>query len=170
MTGQRFWPLIVGLTLLLAGAAALWWAGSREPTIVPRAGEAVTPTEPGDPVEEYVAFGDHLRTDPELTDAAIVDGLRKLARALAGAETPADVAIDLRIVAEHIVLNPDAVETTEVVRRSLLAAADALDERNGDAQLVRPLAASIDVRIPLTHQRDRLSQFFVGSADRLRQS
>lgn len=117
-------------------------------------------------IEAYGTFAERLQTgQPAPGPDVVVEGLRRLAAALdaldvGGAELP----VDLRVAAEHVVLNPDAPATTKLVRDRMVAAATALDRlREGDNDL-RPAAEAIDPAIPLEQQIDRVTRFLVQAA------
>ena len=81
------------------------------------------------PVEEYIQFvataGD---SRSGLSDDQMAEGLRKLAGALGtlNAGGP-DLLIDLRVGAEHVLLNPAATETAAIIREAMVTAADAIE-------------------------------------------
>jgi hypothetical protein len=171
-TARRWTTVTVGVLFLVA-AAWLWWPGMRDlgrrnPTA--DGGEVSQPAAAPDPAREYLAFADGLSTNAPRGDEVLVEGLRKLAGALGTLEgVEPEVPIDLRIVAEHILLNPESAETTAVVRTSLVAAADSLDRDRGGASELRPAVDAIDPQIPLSRQRDRMIQMFVAAAARIEQ-
>jgi hypothetical protein len=164
---HRLWPTIVGALLLTGAATMLWWLGLREESAVVVSGSTsdVRPAE--GPVADYLRFASAVDTVPANT-GMIVDGLRKLAGALGTLGAPPGVAVDLRVAAEHVLLNPDAPGTTAAVRDSLVAAADGLTDGGTDAPVLGSLADSIDPRTPVGKQRDVLGRFFVRAAEILR--
>jgi hypothetical protein len=164
---QRLWPTIVGAMLLVAAAATLWWAGlDQQPAAVGRS-TAPQDAAAGDPAADYRAYVSRL-DGHSMSIELLVEGLRKLAGALGIVERNGpSVAVDLRVAAEHVLLNPDSPATTEAVRQSLLAAAGALDRGLAGSPL-RPLAETIDGAAPLAQQGDALVRFFVRAAEILR--
>jgi hypothetical protein len=170
VTTPRLWAAAIAAVLLVAGAIVLWWPGANGRSVtdtdtMPRAASPV----PADPADDYLAFTDTLRTSPPAGTEVIVEGLRKLAAALGTVQTvEPDVPIDLRIVAEHVVLNADAVETTGVVRTSLLAVAASLERDGSGAAGLREAVDAIDPELPLTRQHDRVLDVLIRAADRIR--
>lgn len=166
--GRGFRAAIVGGIVLIGAATLLWWAGAdqRSADVAPVGGSQ--PRTTVEPAADYQAFAGRLAgasADVEL----VVEGLRRLAGALGALEgTPPEVAVDLRVAAEHLLLNPDALGTTEAVRDSLVAAAATLDRQGTGASPLRGLAESIDRETPLAKQQDQLLRYFVLAAERLR--
>ena len=124
-------PLIATIAGVLATAfLGLWWLGRADPVSPdPQLTEGTRTTGISDPVADYREFASALDS-ATTTSAQLVEGLRTLGGAVGVAtagEAPA--AIDLRIAAEHIALNPDDHSTTTAVRNSLVSAADALDDK-----------------------------------------
>jgi hypothetical protein len=165
---HRFWPTIAGAAVLIGAAILLWWGGfNRQPAAV-APGDASQPRAIADPSADYVTFAGGLADGSADLDA-LVEGLRKLAAAMGALEGAApEAAVDLRVAAEHVLLNPDAAGTTEAVRGSLLAAAGALEGSDTDTSPLRTVAESIDRETPLQNQQDRLVRFFILAADTLR--
>lgn len=162
--------MVIAGTLLVAGAVLLWWTGANGPDGADTdTASRAAPPPAADPADDYLAFADALRTSPPAGTELIVEGLRKLAAALGTVESvEPDVPIDLRIVAEHVVLNADSAETTAVVRTSLLAAAESLEGEGSGAAGLREAVETIDPEIPLTGQRDRVIDVLIRAADRIR--
>ena len=170
MRPDSVWPIFITIALLTAGAIVFWWAASeRERGEDAAAAQDVVrePDTPRDPVQDYVAFAATLANIPPAEAAeSVAEGLRKLAGALGTLDVvDADVPIDLRIVAEHMFLNPDSPGTTEAVRHNLLSVAEGLARRDGDASELRKVAEAIDARVPLSRQQDRVVEFLVRAAD-----
>jgi hypothetical protein len=157
---HRFWPTIAGAAVLIVGATLLWWAGFNRQPAAAASGE-VSPRAADEPAAAYVEFARGLAAGSPDRDL-LVEGLRKLAGAIGARKgTPPEVAVDLRVAAEHVVLNPEAVGTTEAVRASLVAAAAALERDATGASPLRRVAESIDRATPLANQQDQLARFFV---------
>ena len=142
--------LIATVAVVLATALlGLWWLG-RADTVSSNPHVTGGPPSTGisDPVADYREFASALDS-ATATTAQLVEGLRTLGGAVGvvtAGEAPA--AIDLRIAAEHIALNPDDHGTTTVVRSSLVSAATALDD-----QAFRSAADSIDPHSTIEAQR-----------------
>jgi hypothetical protein len=157
---HRFWPTIAGAAVLIVGATLLWWAGFNRQPAAAAPGDA-PPFAIDDPAAAYVGFARGLADGPADLDR-LVEGLRKLAGAIGAREgTPPQVAVDLRVAAEHVVLNPEAAGTTDAVRASLVAAAAALERDGTGPSPLRTVAESIDRATPLAKQQDQLARFFV---------
>jgi hypothetical protein len=162
--------LIWIVTALLAAAVLAFWALGRrggatgDGTDAERRQASVAAAE--DAVRTYAAFAERLRAaQPAPGPDAVVEGLRRLAAALDALDVGGEeLPVDLRVAAEHVRLNPDALATTELVRDRLVAAATALDRRReGEADL-RPAAEAIDPKIPLGRQIDRVMRVLVQAA------
>jgi hypothetical protein len=165
---HRFWPTLLGALLLSGSGTMLWWLGLNEESAAVVSGATPDSAPAEGPITDYLEFAGGVDTIPADTQV-IVDGLRKLAGALGTLQVaPPDVAVDLRVAAEHVLLSPDAPGTTEAVRDSLLAAADTLTDGGTDAALVGSLADSIDPGTAVGMQRDVLVRFFVRAAEVLR--
>ena len=154
----RVWLAIAAVAVLAAGA---WMFSPAEPEDV--APEAAIQ----DPVAEYLAFVAGLEGGNSVVPAdahVIVDGLRRLAGALGVLEIgSSELPIDLRIAAEHVVLNPGDAGTADAVRAGLIAAADGLDDA-----AAREAAEAIDPRTPVSQQQERVTAFFQRAADVIR--
>ena len=160
--------------MTLVSVAAVFWSGAcvnhreEEPTAAAASDAGSPPAARPSPVEEYIQFvataGDPR---PSLSDDQMAEGLRKLAGALGtlNAATP-DLLIDLRVGAEHIVLNPASTETTAVIRDALVAAAGSMERTETDGPL-RRAAESITTDRPLIEQHGTVFQFFQRAADAL---
>jgi hypothetical protein len=114
------------------------------------------------PLAAYLQFA--AGSEPDRGDAAYVaDGLRLLAGALgdAGIGGP-DLGVDLRVTAEHVLLNPASPDTATGVRSVLVSAADALGA--GDTDDVQATAESIDSGRGIDEQVDTVQHFFRDAA------
>ena len=166
--GRGVWAAIVGSIVLIGVATVLWRAdvGQRSAAVAPVDGSR--PRTTADPAADYQAFASRVAGESADVEA-VVEGLRRLAGAVGALEgTPPEVAVDLRVAAEHLLLNPEAMGTTEAVRNSLAAAADTLDRPGAGASPLRVLAESIDRDTPLAKQQDQLRRYFVLAAESLR--
>jgi hypothetical protein len=155
--------IAVVAAVLMAGAI---WLAMRDP-----AGDAGTTVAAPvvSPLDEYLTFADGLGATGVSVDDLVVDGMRKLAGALGTAGIGgALIPVDLRVAAEHVVIGPDAADTTASVRASLVAAAVALDAEVSKTPSLRGAAEAIDVRQPIAQQREALVTFFMLAAERLR--
>jgi hypothetical protein len=68
-----------------------------------------------------------------------------------------DLQVDLRVSAEHLILNPASPATTAAVRAALLRAADAMERTDG---ALHDHARSIDPTTPLVDQQATVQAFF----------
>lgn len=172
---RQRWSLPVILLGLVVIVAVLWIVargGSADGTDVrqPANGEDTTDS----PAQEYLRFAETPRAgqDRQLQEdlVYIVEGLRKLAGALGtlGVGEP-DLQVDLRVAAEHLLLNPAATTNTAVVREALLSAADALESEQltGEANL-REAASAISLDRPVLEQTAAVQEFFLESARAIR--
>jgi hypothetical protein len=165
VSGRSSPALLVGVVAAVVVAAALWFV-MRDPS----AGAGSTAGAPViSPVDDYLAFADGLAASGgSAADDLVVDGLRRLAGAL-GTLKPGDpeLPVDLRVAAEHIIINPGAADTTTAVRTSLVAAALAL-EGEGSSTTLRGAADAIDSSQPIAEQREALARFFMLAAESVR--
>jgi hypothetical protein len=76
-----------------------------------------------------------------------------------------DLHVDLRVVAEHVLLTPASPATTAAVRDALLRAADAMESTDG---ALHGQARSIDPTQPLIEQQATVHRFFRASAELIR--
>lgn len=124
------------------------------------------------PLDVYLRFArDAANAEAVSDETLIVEGLQKLAGAI-GSLNPGtlDVQVRLRVAAEHVLINSDAVATGEAVRDSLISAAEAVDMGGGGAPELRRLAGSIQPDRSLTEQRTTFLEFFRAAADALERS
>ncbi len=169
---KRTWMLLIAAVL----AAIVLWAAGR----FARGDGSATEGQPdgievasttgasSSAVSDYARFAE---TDAEPQPEYLADGLRRLAGAVGalGLGTP-DLAVNLRVTAEHVLLNPDALETSSTVRNALMQVASAIAEQNpaaGDS--LRRTVESLDARSPLAGQHAMVQQFFRQSGDAIEQ-
>src|SRR5688572_24774389 len=119
------------LAAAIVAAMVGWWAligpGGGRSDEADRTADAVS--RPADPVQEYLQFAAAPGAPPQPWSAEVIaEGLRALAGALGtlGIGGP-DLQVDLRVSAEHLLLNPGAPATTTGVHESLRRAAEAID-------------------------------------------
>ena len=130
---------------------------------------AATTGTPASAVHEYAEFVDTLGTGPSADSTAIAEGLRRLAGALAALQLGSpELAIDLRVIAEHVLLNATSPATAEAVRTLLVqtAAAIGAQQPNEGAALQRA-AEAVTVTAPLTGQQQAVHEFLRQSAQAL---
>jgi hypothetical protein len=170
-TWPRWW--IAAVTTLALLAAAVWLIVSvdrdGEPTAEATSDGASASAGVPSAVEEYTQFAATAGEGQTGADAGqLAEGLRKLAGALAvlnvgGPELP----IDLRVGAEHVLLNPASTETTATIRDDLIAVADAVERATETGAALRGAAESIKTDRPLIEQQGTVLQFFRQAADAL---
>jgi hypothetical protein len=183
MPRERFtrtpaWPWVIATFAVVFAVA--WFVASR------RGADAGGDGSPADPdavtsttgtatsaVHEYVQLADTLvdrpSEDPTVTATTIAEGLRRLAGALAtlGIGSP-DLAIDLRVTAEHVLLNSSSPATSEAVRKALIATAAAIGERQPHADTaLQQSAAAVTATLPLASQQPDVHEFLRRSAHAL---
>lgn len=135
-------------------------------TAAPIDGATAIGTEANAPLEDYLQFAGSVGTrGADANQTLIVDGLRKLAGVLGilNLGSP-ELQVDLRVAAEHIVLNPASTATTESVRNALISAADAIETGRHDGDNLRQLAESVRLDLPLLDQQVTVHKFFQESA------
>lgn len=162
---------------LVIGAAAVWSVRltdrEREPNVaaVDDDGSPPAAARPS-PVEEYLQF---LAAVPDsqsgLSDERMVEGLRKLAGALGTLNMGnPDLLVDLRVGAEHILLNPASAETAATIRAALVATAETLEREPETNGALGGAAQSIRADQPLTEQRMAVLHFFRQAGDAIQRS
>jgi hypothetical protein len=180
MLRERFprtavWPWVVATFALVFAVA--WFVASRpgdntggdaseaNPDLV-----ASTSGTAASAVHEYMQLADTLEdrpgADPAFAATTTAEGLRRLAAALAtlGVGSP-DLAIDLRITAEHVVLNPSSPATSEAVRKALIATAAAIGEQQPNAvAALQQSAEAVTPTAPLDSQQSDVHEFLRRSA------
>jgi hypothetical protein len=76
--------------------------------------------------------------------------------------------VDLRVAAEHLLLNPQSPATSAAVRDSLLRAADSVEGGDAKQSALHDVAGSIDPRRPLLEQQATVRTFFREAANAIR--
>jgi hypothetical protein len=121
-------------------------------------------------VHEYVqlagALEDRRGEDPDVAAMTIAEGLRRLAGALATLRVGSpDLAIDLRVTAEHVVLNPSSPAASEALRKAFIATAAAIGERQPNAVAgLQQAADAVTGTAPITSQQPMVHEFLRLSA------
>lgn len=170
-TWPRWW--IAGVTTLALLATAVWLMVSvdrdPEPTAGATSDGASAPAGVPSAVEEYAQFAAAAGEGQSGADAGqLAEGLRKLAAALAALNVGGpDLPIDLRVGAEHVLLNPASTEITAIIRDDLIAAAQAVELATETDTALRGAAESIETDRPLIEQQGTVLQFFRQAADAL---
>ena len=170
------WPAMVALALCVIAAA--FWIVARVSDPGERGARtgstdaAVAARDAASPVQDYLRFAGRVEAGPAQgtgVDAAeIAEGLRRLAGALGARNLGSvDLQINLRIAAEHLLLNPASPATTAVVREALISAAMALDAEPDHGTT---LAESISSDRPLLQQQMTIVDFFRAAAQALQQT
>jgi len=165
--------LWIAAAVTLAIVAAVFWPAARihdperEPTLAAVDDDGSPSAALPAPVEGYVQFAAIARDSQSgLSDDQMAEGLRKLAGALGSLNVASsDLLIDLRIGAEHIVLNPASTETAAMIRDALVAAADSMERGTETDLALRGAAESIRPDRPLIEQPVAVLHFFRLAAD-----
>jgi hypothetical protein len=168
------WSLVAVFVAVLL-VATVFWAVDRSGSSNTRSDRggtaAAVASEATSPVQEYLQLVGTAGTAADVDDKFMADGLRTLAGAIGTLNlgTP-DLQVDLRVAAEHILLNPASSATTEIVRNCLISAADAIEtggQDESDNNLTR-LAESVHPEMPLIDQRATVQMFFQASAEAIK--
>jgi hypothetical protein len=173
------WYMMLAVTLSAAGGVS-WVVGrvgqdNGEVTatvgeLAHNGGASITP------VQDYLRFATTVGERPvqasEPDPQYIAKGLRHLAGALGTLNLGGpDLQVDLRVAAEHLLLNPASTANTGVVRAALISAADALESEQRESEIdLRRLAESIRPDRSLLDQQAAVSQFFRESAKTIQPS
>ena len=172
---RRTWILLLGV--LLAAGAAFWIARRPAPDGADAPGTPASQAAEGsgdtaEPVRDFTEWAATTRSaaaDAPLEPDAIAEGLRRLAGALGarGTDRP-ELLVDLRVAAEHVVLNPTSPDVAATVRDTLIAAAAAIPAPPA-ASGPTPQAAAEGIKpdAPLTTQPAAIRTFFQAAADAL---
>ena len=164
------WSWLVILAVISLAIAAVFWAVERvgdtdEDAIamgVPADNDGAN-SETSSPVQDYLQFagaaGDRQIRDSDADPDAIVEGLRKLAGALGTLNLgSSDLQVDLRVAAEHFLLNSASTATAAAVRNSLISAADAIEAERRNEVNLRRLAESVRRDRPLLDRFGRMDR------------
>ena len=164
------WSWLVILAVISLAIAAVFWAVERvgdtdEDAIamgVPADNDGAN-SETSSPVQDYLQFagaaGDRQIRDSDADPDAIVEGLRKLAGALGTLNLGSpDLQVDLRVAAEHFLLNSASTATAAAVRNSLISAADAIEAERRNEVNLRRLAESVRRDRPLLDRFGRMDR------------
>jgi hypothetical protein len=152
---------------VVIGAAVFWSVRQTDREREPNVGAVDDSESPPAPVEDYLRFVAAVPDSQSgLSDDRMAEGLRKLAGALGTLNIGSpDLLIDLRVGAEHILLNPASAETTATIRAALVATADTLDRGTETGRALQGAAESIRSDQPLAEQRMAVLHFFRQAAD-----
>jgi trehalose-phosphatase len=168
MIGARPTALLATIALVLVAACG----NATEPERGGDSGSAEraasgTGGESRSPVDDYLRFAAE-GTKADVDQHAMAEGLRKLAGALGTLSLgDATLQVDLRVAAEHILLNPSSPATAATVRDGLVAAAEAVQSAGDSGDSLTRLAESIRPEVPLVDQRAAVNEFFVAAAKAL---
>ena len=164
---RRF--ILVGL---LGAALASWTAGcggqGNDDVGGTSEGGATAARPAASPVTDFREFAARAQgnADGPLEAATIAEGLRALAGALGTlAAAPPELLVDLRVTAEHVLLDPESVEVAATVQQSLVTAASALSGEGAKGTAVQQAAAAIRPDMPLTEQPAAVRAFFREAAN-----
>ena len=123
------------------------------------------------PIHEYLRFAativDRQSAQPDMIGQYLAYGLRKLAGAMGALKVGRpELSVDLRIAAEHILLNPESTANTNTTRSLLIEASAAIAQSAATSHSqLRQSAEAIKVDTPLPSQRPVVDHFFRESAD-----
>jgi hypothetical protein len=145
----RSWCTAFTVSLLLVAATSCGSNGPSSDESASGGGEdAASAT---NPAADFVRFAESDFTGEDADYVA--EGLRSLAGALGALNAgPPELNVDLRVAAEHVLLNPTSPATTATVRAGLVSAARALDAAQETGPSVAPLVESIRSDVPLPDQ------------------
>jgi hypothetical protein len=162
--------LLLIFVAVASAVAAAFWAIQRDDATDEVGGAMGVPPEgagtPAGPVQDFLQFAAGLqeRGATGSPDAAeyVAEGLRKLAGALGALNLGnPEIQIDIRVAAEHLLLNPTSAAITPVIRSALISAADALESAHTNrAGRLRGLAESLETVTPVIDQQPTLHGFF----------
>jgi hypothetical protein len=120
-------------------------------------------------VEALVAFARSGRSSRTTTSDPqfIADGLRALAGALATIGlAPGGLDVDLRVAAEHVLLDPSSLANAKITRDHLVAVADTFGAQGLDnGASLRRLAEAVTPDQPLPAQTTTIADFLRATAD-----
>lgn len=162
---RRSWMAISAVGLL--AVTAIFWAVGCAGSNDERSRGVDEPAAANSPLQDYLRFAGTAETRGADVDREyLADGLRKLAGALGTLNLGGpDLQVDLRVAAEHVLLNPASTATTEIVRNGLMSAAEAIEPGRPDGgDTLRRLAESVRPDGPLFDQRLTVQEFFQESA------
>jgi hypothetical protein len=161
---RRIW---IGIAGVILSVVVVWGAAAcrRSALNSDAASERGDVGAAADPVRDYLQFTAALEESQAPTSTGdlsfVVEGLRRLAGALGtlslGSPT---LQVDLRVAAEHLVLNPESPATSAAVRDGFLRAADAVESGDAGRMALHDVGGSIDPRRPLLEQQATVRTFF----------
>ena len=113
-----------------------------------------------DAVAAFATFAAGIQDDGAMSAEDIAEGLRLLAGAggTLGA-IPPELGVDLRVGAEHVLLNPKAADVSATIRTALIGVAESIDAAPG-GPAIEASAQSIQADRPLTEQGAALRPYF----------
>ena len=155
--GSSSWRTAFAVSLLAAAAMS---CGSNGPSSGDSAGGNDGGTASAmSPATDFVRFAE---SDFSGEDADYVaEGLRGLAGALGTLNVGTEeLTVDLRVAAEHVLLQPTTEETTATVIAGLLSVARALDAAQETGPGLLPLAEALRPDVPLPDQVTQVREFF----------
>jgi hypothetical protein len=168
--GKRI-GIIAALTLTAAaGFAACQQRGESNRSSSDHGNAAGAGTAPF--VQEYLQVAEAAGAETkEFDEQFLADALRKLAAALGTLNlADLDVQVALRVAAEHVLSNPQSADTTAAVRRSLIAAAEAIEAGGASEPGLRQSAESLRPDRPLSDQVTTVREFLRKSGPAIRRA
>jgi hypothetical protein len=161
------WTALLGLLVALATGGCSRDSASTQEVETSPATQAPGGAPGVEPVQDLVTFAGNMPADGPIEPEVIAGALRRLAGAAgsASAVSPA-LAVDLRVYAEHVLLDPESTEVTAAVRETLVRVADSVAETtpSPDAAALQAAATSISAGQPLTTQATDLRRYFQSAA------
>lgn len=153
------------VAVVVAGSAGCGGSGGGE-TEDETAATGTAPAATPDPVQTFDRFAAGLPASDTLDAATIAEGMRALAGAVGTlGVAPPELLVDLRVVPEHVLLNPASPEVAATVRQTLVSVGGALAMAPGaDGAAVQQAAEKIQGDMPLTGQGAALRTFFQEAA------
>ena len=123
-------------------------------------------------VNDYLQQAEAARAETTVVDEEfLANALRNLAAALGTLDlAELELQVALRVAAEHVLSNPQSVDTTVAVRTGLISAAEIVEaDGRGDGSL-RQSAESLRPDRPLSEQRSALRDFLLKSVPPVRRA
>jgi hypothetical protein len=161
------WTALLGCVVGLATAGCNRDSPGTQEVETSPAAEAPGAAPIVEPVQDLATFAGSMPAEGPIEPEVIAGALRRLAGAAGSASAvPLALTVDLRVYAEHVLLDPESIEVTAAVRETLIRVADTVAETTPgpDAAALQAAATSISARQPLTTQAADLRRYFQAAA------